>query len=335
VTKFEVEYRGRQRSNGLSDNFSKLVRHCCGLASRGASKISTTQISKFSKRSGKRFAVWIFWSINWVLVQLPINFGKGEFEAPATPRRGIFGKPRPATQPRSLSLFQPPRRSPENKSPTSNIRIWIWQLWELSGTAILGQNPSLPVMVRPRAPSQTSAPDWNQSVQQPPDRALGKQTWQFEAQMLLHLDQLTLLSNKTMLRPILSFLPGVVLQRVDIVFRFLFSSFTIHTLFPWRWTFILIMAIISQSWAGVVSFIVFLLFAFPADALPKQAKTNTASTAKSATGAKAATGAIAAGGAAASAGGISTATDGSTILDKTVTIKYIFILSFLMAYRWL
>jgi len=95
------------------------------------------------------------------------------------------------------------------------------------------------------------------------------------------------------------------------------------------------MAIISQSWVGVVSLIVFLLLAFPADALPKKAKVSTASTAKSAkgaTGAKAATGATAAGGAAAAAGGISTATDGSTILDKTVTIKYIFILPFLVAY---
>lgn len=35
-----------------------------------------------------------------------------------------------------------------------------------------------------------------------------------------------------MLRPILSFLSGVVLQRVDIVFRFSFSSVLIFTLFP-------------------------------------------------------------------------------------------------------
>lgn len=92
------------------------------------------------------------------------------------------------------------------------------------------------------------------------------------------------------------------------------------------------MAIIPQSWVGVVSLIVFLLFAFPADALPKKAKTSTTSTAKSATGAKAATGATGAGGAAAAAGGISTATDGSTILDKTVTIKYIFNVPFLVAH---
>ncbi|TVY41824.1 hypothetical protein LSUB1_G003175 [Lachnellula subtilissima] len=72
------------------------------------------------------------------------------------------------------------------------------------------------------------------------------------------------------------------------------------------------MAIIPQSWAGVVSFLVFLLFAFPADALPKKkGQASTASTATTATG----------GGAAAAAGGITTATDGSTILDKTVTIN--------------
>ncbi|TVY18252.1 hypothetical protein LARI1_G002960 [Lachnellula arida] len=76
------------------------------------------------------------------------------------------------------------------------------------------------------------------------------------------------------------------------------------------------MAIIPQSWVSVVSFLVFLLFAFPADALPK--KKGQASTASTAT---TATGATAVGGAAAAAGGITTATDGSTILDKNVTIN--------------
>lgn len=75
------------------------------------------------------------------------------------------------------------------------------------------------------------------------------------------------------------------------------------------------MAIIPQSWIGVVSFLLLLLFAFEVDALPKKkGKASTASTA---------TGATAAGGAAAAAGGVSAATDGSSILDKTVTIKYL------------
>ncbi|RDL42397.1 Uncharacterized protein BP5553_02376 [Venustampulla echinocandica] len=72
------------------------------------------------------------------------------------------------------------------------------------------------------------------------------------------------------------------------------------------------MAPTLHTWAGVLSFVIFLLFGLPVDALPrKKTISNTANTATSNT---------AAAGAAAAAGKISTATDGSTILDKTVTI---------------
>lgn len=80
-----------------------------------------------------------------------------------------------------------------------------------------------------------------------------------------------------------------------------------------------------QPWTGVLSFILFLLLALPADALPKKAKAATKGTgATTGTGATANTNTAATAGGvagAAAAGAITQATDGSTILDKTVQIK--------------
>ncbi|KAH6669474.1 hypothetical protein B0J14DRAFT_546611 [Halenospora varia] len=80
-----------------------------------------------------------------------------------------------------------------------------------------------------------------------------------------------------------------------------------------------------QPWTGVLSFILFLLLALPADALPKKAKAATKGTgATTGTGATANTNTAATAGGvagAAAAGAITQATDGSTILDKTVQIN--------------
>jgi len=77
------------------------------------------------------------------------------------------------------------------------------------------------------------------------------------------------------------------------------------------------MALINRSWVWVVSFVVLLFLALPAEALPKRVKNKSGKTG-AATGA--ATGATAGGATGATAQKITVATDGSMILDKTVNI---------------